>query len=150
IVRALVVGVTAVLSLAGVLEIWHLVLLAVLYGAGEAFFGPAFGALIPDVVAPHQLVEANSLDQLVRQACERLVGPAIGGFIVAAIGAGGAFLVDAGTFLVSALCIWALRVRSLHVPASDEPERGGLREGMRFVRSQPWLWSTLIAASLSL
>jgi DHA3 family tetracycline resistance protein-like MFS transporter len=150
IVRALVVGVTAVLSLAGVLEIWHLVLLAVLYGAGEAFFGPAFGALIPDVVAPHQLVEANSLDQLVRQACERLIGPAIGGFVVAAIGAGGAFLVDAGTFLVSAACIWALRVRSLPVATSEDPDRGGLREGMRFVRSQPWLWSTLIAASLSL
>jgi len=150
IVRALVVGVTAVLSLAGVLEIWHLVLLAVLYGAGEAFFGPAFGALIPDVVAPHELVEANSLDQLVRQACERLIGPAIGGLVVAAIGAGGAFLVDAGTFLVSAACIWALRVRSLPVASSEDPDRGGLREGMRFVRSQPWLWSTLIAASLSL
>src|SRR5262245_55932268 len=118
IARTLVVLVTGVLSLAGVLEIWHLVLLAVLYGVGEAFFGPAFGALIPDVVAPHQLVEANSLDQLVRPACERLLGPALGGVLVAAIGAGGAFLVDAGTFVVSALCIWALRVRSLHVPAS--------------------------------
>src|SRR5262245_5728037 len=150
IVRALVVGVTAVLSLAGVLEIWHLVLLAVLYGAGEAFFGPAFGALIPDVVAPHELVEANSLDQLVRQACERLIGPAIGGFIVAAIGAGGAFLVDSGTFVVSALCIWGLRVRSLPGAGVEPSARRELREGMRFVRSQPWLWATLIAASLSL
>ena len=57
--RSAVLAVTGALSLAGVLEIWHLVALAVLYGAGEAFFGPAFGALV---------VEANSLDQLVRQA----------------------------------------------------------------------------------
>jgi MFS family permease len=87
-VRALVLAATGVLSLAGVLEIWHLVALAVLYGAGEAFFGPAFGALVPEIVAPHHLVEANSLDQLVRQACERLLGPAVGGLVVAAIGPG--------------------------------------------------------------
>jgi MFS family permease len=147
--RAIVVAVTGALSLAGVLEIWHLVALAVLYGAGEAFFGPAFGALIPEIVPPQQLVEANSLDQLVRQAGERLLGPAIGGFVVAAIGAGGAFLVDAGTFAISAACIWALRVRSQPTTVEDS-EEGALRESLRFVRSQPWLWATLIAASLSL
>jgi DHA3 family tetracycline resistance protein-like MFS transporter len=100
-------------------------------------------------VPPQQLVEANSLDQLVRQACERLLGPAIGGFVVAAIGVGGAFLVDAGTFAISAACIWALRVRSQPTTVEDS-EEGPLREGLRFVRSQPWLWATLIAASLSL
>ena len=41
------------------LEIWHLVALAVLYGAGEAFFGPAFGALVPEIVAPHHLVRGQ-------------------------------------------------------------------------------------------
>jgi MFS family permease len=148
--RAIVVAVTGVLSLAGVLEIWHLAALAVLYGAGEAFFGPAFGALIPEIVAPQQLVEANSLDQLVRQACERLLGPALGGVVVAAIGVGSAFLVDAGTFAISAACIWALRVRSIPTRQSADPSQGALREGLAFVRSQPWLWATLIAASLSL
>jgi DHA3 family tetracycline resistance protein-like MFS transporter len=148
--RALVVALTGVLSLAGVLEIWHLVVLAVLYGAGEAFFGPAFGALIPDIVPTQQLVEANSLDQLVRQAGEKMLGPAIGGFVVAAIGVGSAFLVDAATFGISAACIWALRVRSLPAPTTEDPERGALREGLAFVRSQPWLWATLIAASLSM
>jgi DHA3 family tetracycline resistance protein-like MFS transporter len=156
VVRALVLALTGVLSLAGVLEIWMLVVLAVGYGAGEAFFGPAFGALIPDIVAPAQLVEANSLDQLVRQAAERLFGPALGGLIVAVVGAGGAFLFDAGTFAFSALCIWALRVRSLplrDLPGGGLEERSArreLREGVVFVRSQPWLWATLVAAALSL
>jgi len=116
---------------------------------GEAFFGPAFGALIPEIVAPQQLVEANSLDQVVRQACEKLLGPALGGFIVAAIGVGAAFLVDAATFAISAVCIWALRVRSLPAPSTEAREQGALGEGMAFVRSQPWLW-TPIAASLSM
>jgi DHA3 family tetracycline resistance protein-like MFS transporter len=148
--RALVLAVTGALSLAGVLEIWHLVALAVLYGAGEAFFGPAFGALVPEIVAPHHLVEANSLDQLVRQAAERLLGPAVGGLVVAGVGAGGAFLVDAGTFAISAACIWGLRVRSLPVATLDRSARRELREAVAFVRSQAWLWSTLVAASLSL
>ena len=148
--RAVVVAGTAALSLAGVLQIWHLVALAVLYGAAEAFFGPAFGALVPEIVAARHLVQANSLDQLVRQAAERLLGPAAGGLVVAAVGAGGAFLVDAGTLLISAACIWGLRVRSLPVPAIDPSARRELREAVIFVRSQPWLWATLVAASLSL
>jgi MFS family permease len=148
--RALVLLATGVLSLAGVLEIWHLVVLAVLYGAAEAFFGPAFGALVPEIVATRQLVEANSLEQLVRQAGERLLGPAVGGFVVAAVGAGAAFVIDAGTFAISAACIWGLRVRSLPMPGAERSVRRELGEAMTFVRSQPWLWATLVAASLSL
>src|SRR3954465_3162280 len=149
-VRALVLAATGVLSLAGVLEIWHLVVLAVLYGAGEAFFGPAFGALVPEIVAPRHLVEANSLEQLVRQAGERLLGPAVGGFVVAAVGAGAAFVIDAGTFATSAVCIWGLRVRSLPAQGAERSVRRELGEAVAFVRSQPWLWATLVAASLSL
>jgi MFS family permease len=149
-VRAAVLLAIGVLSLADTLHVWHLVCLVVLFGAGEAFFGPAFGALVPDVVATEHLVQANSLDQLVRQASARLIGPALGGFMVAAVGTGSAFLVDAGTFLFSAACIWALRVRSLPAPEAERSLRRELREGTRFVRDQAWLWSTLVAASLAI
>jgi MFS family permease len=149
-VRAAVLLAIGVLSLADTLQVWHLVCLVVLFGAGEAFFGPAFGALVPDVVATEHLVQANSLDQLVRQAGARLIGPALGGFVVAAVGTGSAFVIDAGTFLFSAACIWALRVRSLPAPEADRSLRRELREGMHFVRDQAWLWSTVVAASLAI
>jgi MFS family permease len=149
-VRAGVLLTIGALSLAGTLEVWHLVGLVALFGAGEAFFGPAFGALVPDVVATEHLVQANSLDQLVRQSSARLVGPALGGLIVALAGTGGAFLIDAGTFLFSAACIWALRVRSLPAPEAERSLRRELREGTRFVRDHAWLWSTLVAASLAI
>jgi MFS family permease len=149
-VRSAVLLAIGVLSLAGTLQVWHLVCLVVLFGAGEAFFGPAFGALVPDVVAPEHLVQANSLDQLVRQASGRLIGPALGGFVVAAVGTGSAFIIDAGTFLFSAVCIWALRVRSEPAPEGQRSLRRELREGMTFVRAQAWLWATMIAASLSI
>jgi MFS family permease len=149
-VRAAALIGMGVLSVTGVIQLWHLVALSVFMGVGEAFFGPAFGALVPDVVAPEHLVQANSLDQLVRQASGRLIGPALGGFVVAVVGTGSAFIIDAGTFLFSAVCIWALRVRSEPAPEGQRSLRRELREGMTFVRAQAWLWSTMIAASLSI
>jgi MFS family permease len=149
IVRAGALVGMGVLSVTGAVEIWHLVALSLLIGAGEAFFGPAFGALVPDVVATEHLVQANALDQLVRQAAARLFGPALGGAVVALVGPGTAFLIDAGTFALSAACIAALQVRS--VPqARARSARRELREGLRFVREQPWLWATLVAASTGL
>jgi MFS family permease len=148
-VRAAALLGMGVLSVTGVVEIWHLVALSLFMGVGDAFFGPAFGAIVPDIVSAENLVHASALDQLVQQAAAKLVGPALGGLVVAAIGAGPAFLVDAGTFVLSALCVMALRVRSQAVERARSARRE-LREGLAFVRREPWLWSTLVAASLSL
>jgi MFS family permease len=148
-VRAAAVVAMAVLSLTGAIAIWHLVALSLLMGVGEAFFGPAFGAIVPDLVPTEHLVQANALQQLARQATVRLVGPALGGLVVAAVGAGAAFLVDGGTFAASAVCVAALRVRSAPAERARSARRE-LREGLAYVRREPWLWATLVAASLSL
>ena len=148
-VRAGALIAMGVLSLTGAIEIWHLVALSVFMGIGEAFFGPAFGAIVPEVVARELLVQANALDQLVRQAAARLAGPAIGGFLVAAIGAGWAFIVDAGTFALSAVCVAAMSIRAMPADRAQSM-RLEIREGLAYVRREPWLWATLVAASVSL
>jgi MFS family permease len=151
VIRFLGIAALGALSLAGVLELWHVIVLVAVYGAGEAFFGPAFGAIVPDIVPPNQLVQANSLNQLMRPLAHRLVGPALGGALIAAIGAGGAFLVDAGTFLVSAATLALMQPRP--VARGDRKQRSvgtDILEGWRFVRSRTWLWGTLIAASITL
>lgn len=148
-VRAAALVAMGVLSITGVIQIWHLVALSLFMGVGEAFFGPAFGAIVPDIVSAELLVQANALQQLVQQAAAKLIGPALGGFAVAAVGAGPAFLLDAGTFVLSAIAVGALKVRSQAVERARSA-RAELREGLAFVRHEPWLWSTLIAASLSL
>jgi DHA3 family tetracycline resistance protein-like MFS transporter len=139
------------LSVAGMLELWHVVALVAVYGAGEAFFGPAFGAIVPDIVPRDQLVQANSLNQLMRPLAHRLGGPAIGGATIALVGAGGAFLVDAGTFVVSAAALALMQPR---LPQRDDGESRSvlrdIREGWRFVRARTWLWGTLVAASITL
>jgi DHA3 family tetracycline resistance protein-like MFS transporter len=145
------IAVLGALSVAGALELWHVIVLVAVYGAGEAFFGPAFGAIVPDIVPRDQLVQANSLNQLMRPLAHRLVGPAVGGATIALVGAGGAFLVDAGTFVVSAAALAAMQPRR---PQREENEAGSvvrdIREGWRFVRERTWLWGTLIAASITL
>ena len=67
---------------------------------GNPAVRPAFDAVVPDIVPTGLLSEANSLDQFVRPAALRLIGPAAGGALIAALGTGGAFLLDAGTFVV--------------------------------------------------
>ena len=147
--RAVVVGALAALVLTGALTFWLLVILVALYGIGAAFFAPAFEALVPDIVPPDELAAANALDQFVRPITLRLVGPALGGVLVAAVGTGVAFALDAVTFLASAVAVAFMRppahVRSEHVDSSI----GAIKEGLRFVRSRVWLWGTLGSAAIA-
>jgi MFS family permease len=151
VVRGIAIGILGLLSVTGALELWHVLVLTAFYGAGTAFFGPAFDAIVPDVVPPELLAEANSLDQFVRPAAWRLAGPALGGWLIGLWGPGGAFLVDAATFAVSIVAI-TLMHRTAQVE-SDEAMEGSafsqVREGFRFVRSHVWLWGTFLAATFA-
>ena len=154
VVRFVSIVTMGVLSLTGVIELWHLVVLAAVYGVGQALFNPAFGAIVPDVVPKELLVEANSIDNFIRNISERMAGPALGGVTIAAFGggtrgAGAAFLVDAVTFVFSAVMLSLMRSRPVERSGTASP-LAEIREGFRFARSQPWLWGTLVAVSISL
>jgi MFS family permease len=152
IVRAVAVGTIGVLVLTEVVELWHLIVLAAVFGTGEAFFGPAFMSIVPEIVPRHLLLQANSLDQFIRPFAFLLVGPALGGWMVATIGPGQAFMLDAGTFLVSAAAIFLMRYRPAPREAAEEriSVLRDLREGFVFVRAHAWLWATLLAAAVFL
>jgi MFS family permease len=147
--RTFAVGTMGLLALTGGLQMWHMLVLAGVFGAGTAFFGPAFDSIVPGLVPDEELGRANALDQLVRPAALRMLGPALGGLIVAAGSAGGAFVVDAGTFTASIACVALMRRRPA---AEDEEEHGSvfadIKEGFAYVRSQVWLWGTFLAATL--
>lgn len=149
-VRGVAVGAMGLLSLAGHLELWHLMMLAAVYGGGTAFFGPAFDAIVPDLVATDLLIQANALDQFVRPAAWRLAGPAIGGFLVA-WSTGGAFLVDAATFGMSIVALLLMSPHPIEAPPERPPTTAlaEIREGFRFVRERVWLWGTLLAAAFA-
>ena len=155
-VRMLAVCALGVLAVSGHIQIWHMMLIAACYGAGSAFFGPAFDAVVPDLVPEDELAQANSLDQFVRPAVFRMLGPACGGWIIAMSGgqAGPAFFVDAATFLVSVACLLAVGRRP--APGAAVGEDGDavsigqeIAEGLRYVRTRVWLWGTFLAATLA-
>jgi DHA3 family tetracycline resistance protein-like MFS transporter len=144
VLRAGAVGCLAVLVFTGSLQLWHLVALVALYGCGTAFFTPAFEAIVPDLLPRNDLAAANSLDQLVRPIALRLLGPLLGGVLVA-VGAGLAFAVDAASFGASAVAVLMLRPR--RVTSTHESHGAAMREGFAFIRRRVWLWCTLVAAA---
>jgi MFS family permease len=151
--RGAAVAVLGVLSLTGALRLWHMVAVAAVYGGANAFFGPAFDAIVPDLVPTDLLAEANALDQFVRPAAFRLAGPAAGGLIIAAASVGGAFLIDAATFAISAICIVLIRDRGSSAAGEKATPRestfGQMKEGFRFVRTRVWLWGTFATAAIA-
>jgi MFS family permease len=149
--RALAMGGIGTLSVLGALELWHVVSLVVLFGIGEAFFGPAYGAIVPDIVPKEMLVQANSLNQLVEPIGWRLLGPALGGWAVHTLGTGEAILLNAASFLVSAAAFALMRTSRTAARIGEAPSlRRDVLEGFRFVRAHVWLWGTLLAAALGL
>jgi MFS family permease len=138
------------LALTHSLEIWMLIPLVLVHGIGEAFFAPAFSALVPDILAPAQIPQASAIEQIVRQGARNFAGPAIGGVMVALVGPGTSFVVDAGTFVFSAACILAIRTRPSVVRERAAGVVSELRDGIAYVRTQTWLWGTLLAASTAI
>jgi DHA3 family tetracycline resistance protein-like MFS transporter len=149
-VRGLAIAVIGALAVAGTLELWHVLVLVAFYGAGEALFMPSFTAIVPDIVPQDLLVEANALDIFVRTSTGRLLGPVVGGAAIAGFGTGGAFLLDAASFGVSAGALLAMSSRPLAERDRAASVVADVAEGFRFVRSQTWLWGTLVAASIVL
>ena len=144
--RAVAVAMLAVLVLADAVRFWELVVLVAAYGAGTAFFTPAFEAIVPDLVPAEDLPAANALDQFVRPIALRLIGPVVGGALVA-ISAGFAFAIDAASFAATLVSVLALRASPAR--GAHESTRAALTEGFRFVRRRVWLWGTLVSAALA-
>lgn len=156
VVRGLAMAALAALSVTGTLSsLWMLIGLTAVYGAAAGFFGPAFDALVPQIVPEEDLVAANSLDQFVRPAGLQIFGPMLGGVAIAAVGAGWAFAADAGTFAVSVGCLLAMRRAVAIRPAEAAAEQPAeslwqeMREGIGYVRKHIWLWGTFLSATFT-
>jgi MFS family permease len=151
VIRGLSIGTAGVLSITGSLTMTSLIALVVVFGAGQALFGPAFTSIVPQVVPADLLVEANSLGQFVRPVAWTLIGPLVGGALVASLGNGWAFVVDAATFAFSAVMIRLMRTRPAPRGAEERTSPwADLTKGLRYVRSKPWLWVAMVAATVSL
>jgi DHA3 family tetracycline resistance protein-like MFS transporter len=152
IVRALVVAVIALLAWRSLLAFWQLALLSVVFGVVKAFFFPAYVSVIPQVTPSEALLSANSLASLSAQTTG-IIGPALGGALVALGGTSLAFSLDALSFLVSAACVFAMP--PVEPVATDLTAKrgsgmlGDIRAGLVTVLRSPWLWITIAIAGVS-
>jgi DHA3 family tetracycline resistance protein-like MFS transporter len=148
--RALAVGAIAVLGMLNLLQLWHLVALALCFGLAEAFFFPAYQSIPPQLVEVEALPSANALTAAGRQLSQ-LAGPALGAGFVAWVGPSAAFGFDGATFVFSALCL--LFVQLPRVARAEAGTRRpsmlrDVREGLGYVLRSPWLWVTIVIASM--
>ena len=149
--RACALALLAGLTIGGQLELWHVVALAAVYGTGSAFHAPAFDALVPELLAGERLAQANALDQLMRPLALRLGGPALGGVVVGAGGAGAVFVLDCASFMAAAGAVLLMRPAdgTRVIEAGGGSLLGDLRTGWRFVRGHAWLWATFASAAVA-
>jgi len=147
--RGIAVGAIAVLSLTGALRLWQLAALAAVYGVGTAFFDPSFDAIVPELLPADALAGANSLDQFVRPIALRLAGPALGGVLITAAGAGVAFGFDAASFLASGIALLAMAARPRVTQARSGSIAREMGAGFSYVRRHAWLWATLASAAVA-
>jgi MFS family permease len=149
IVRACVQATVAALLLTGSAQIWQLMVLLAIYGTAEAFFRPAWGGLLPQLVPMQRLQEANAL-MGISDNFGWLVGPAIAGTLIAVLGSGGAIAIDAGTFVVSAIFLSTIVAPPIEHRYAPAPFFAELRQGWYEVKSRRWLWVMLLRTSLVL
>ncbi len=156
----LVIAFVAFFSWLDLLEVWHIYIASMIFGFVEAFFFPAYQAVIPQITPPELLTSANSLNGL-SQRVTGIIGPALGAALVAAGGTSVTFGLDAFSFFISAVLIFPiLRLNLDKVQREEEAlEATGrqksmrealqqgfadLREGFKFVVTIPWIWITIL------
>src|SRR5881396_403337 len=137
--RALFVAPLAVLVLTGHVQMWQVYGIAIVFGVVDAFFMPARSSILPKVVADHELEPGNAVLNVTGQV-SLIVGPVLGGLIVAAVGTGWAFAADAACFVLGFLFL-------LWLPAAARGETvdaradGGL--GGQIAAALRYAWSDI-------
>ena len=149
-IRGAIVTIVAILAFSQRLEIWHVLAMSLLFGLVDAFFQPAYTALVPEVTPREHLPSANSLTSMSQQI-GRIAGPALGGAVVAMSGTSGAFAFDGLTFFISAACLVPLLGASAARAEATPPMRllRDAREGIDTVLGSPVLWISILVFALS-
>ena len=147
VLRGVAVAAIAALSLTGHASVGALAGLAIAFRVGDAIALPAFTAIVPSLVSEDELLQANALAEFVMPITRTLLGPFVGGLMVAAWSAGWAFAADAVTFAASIAAIVLMRKRAV-APVAERSAVHDLREGLRYVATTRWFLLTSIGAGV--
>jgi hypothetical protein len=132
--RAVFVAPLAVLVLTGRVQMWEIYGIALVFGIVDAFFMPARSSILPKVVADHELEPGNAVMNVTSQASV-ILGPVVGGLIVAGVGTGWAFAADAACFAIGFLFVLWLPSAARAAAGEAHPDGGlggQIKAGFRY------------------
>ena len=154
--KTLAIGAAAVLAVTGNIEIWHLIVVAIVLGLADGFFYPAYSALLPSILPADDLLAANGVEGMLRPVVMQALGPAIAGLAIAiAAPAWGFVIVTVAQALAVAGLLW-LKTTPVRREL-DEAERArhpvtgmfiDIKDGFVYMVKTPWLLGTLLFASV--
>jgi len=143
--QALALG---LLTVTGMVQVWEIGLLAALLGLNNAFENPARQSFMLELVGAEHLRNAVTLNSVLANVA-RMIGPAVAGILIATVGEGECFLLNAGSF-AAVVASLATMDRSALSPNEPMPRaRGQLREGLRYIRSTPELAVPLVMMAIA-
>jgi MFS family permease len=143
-VQALVLG---LLTVTGSVRLWEIGALAVLLGLNNAFENPARQSFMLEMVGPESLRNAVSLNSVLVNVA-RSIGPAVAGVLIATVGEGVCFLVNAASFVAVVVSLISLDRGAITPSPPSGREPGQLRAGLRYVRRTPELGVPLLMMAL--
>jgi MFS family permease len=144
-VQALLLG---VLTVAGAIHVWEIGILAALLGFNNAFENPARQSFMMELVGAEHLRNAVSLNSVLVNVA-RSIGPAVAGILIATVGDGVCFLINAASFIPVVWTLTSMDTTKL-APVTPAPRaRGQLREGLRYIRSTPALATPLVMMAIA-
>ena len=136
----------AILAFSGVTAVWPVYALAALSAAVGAFDLPARQALVPSLVPREDLPNAISLNTIMQQTAQ-VLGPALGGIVIASTHVGWAYVINAVSFIAviaALLMMHGVPTRPKTSTSSDDVSWRAAREGLRFVFRSPLIRSTML------
>ncbi|YAL83614.1 MFS transporter [Dermacoccaceae bacterium W4C1] len=138
-------GIVAWLILSGNATVTSILIIEVINGAASAFTLPALQGLVPQLVPPRLLQQANALMSFAQRGT-MILGPAIAGLVVVGPGPGWALAVDAVCFAGAALALSRIRIPAQ--PARAASVLDDLVEGWQEFTARTWLWVIVVSAGL--
>jgi MFS family permease len=146
---AILAAALAVLALTGVIMVWHVYVIAFVLGLVTVLDQPARQVFVNELVGPQYLRNAISVNSTTFQL-GGLIGPAIAGLLLTAVGAGWAFAANAAACCSTVVMLLILRKDQLYVNAPTPKSKGMLREGLRYALSKPTIyWPWLMAGFIA-
>ncbi|MEP7137234.1 MAG: MFS transporter, partial [Chloroflexota bacterium] len=147
--RTLAVLIVACLAYFDQLQLWHIYATSFIFGVVDAFFAPAYSAVVPQIVPAEDLPSANALTSI-SSNLGRVLGPSLGAGIVAIFGTSPAFFINSASFFVSACFLIPLLFSNIPRPEPSENHfLVDIRDGLGVVTSTPWLWISILIFSLT-